>query len=218
MINPLDALLDLPEDDRRDLRLSWATVTGIDPLKIRLDHESHPLIGSPSTLEKVSMNDRVYVAMWGGRVVVLGRKGGSSAPTAPVWQGYTPQLETDGFTPVSWTGSAMGRYLQVGGLVTVEIHLIIESFTSRGSGNYQVTLPVTPVGYDGSWRTTLSGEIAYEGRVFPLYATIENNSGRTMRLNITSINDGRYLSITHSRPDPWTSGRIQLNGSYRGAA
>lgn len=55
----------------------WGTVTGVDPLRVRLDGDSVPLPFTPQSLANVLFGDRVRCEISGGRVIVHGRAGGS---------------------------------------------------------------------------------------------------------------------------------------------
>lgn len=54
----------------------WATVTSVNPLRIRFDGETDPLPITPDTLVNPPVGARVFVLHWMRRVTVLGRAGG----------------------------------------------------------------------------------------------------------------------------------------------
>lgn len=59
-------------------RFAWATITDVDPLRIRLDGELAPLDITPDSLIDVGWADvdrRVWVQISGRRVVILGQSG-----------------------------------------------------------------------------------------------------------------------------------------------
>lgn len=64
----------------------WATVTGVKPLRIRLDGDEEPLEGKPSTVVRgLAVGERILVAIQSRRVTVISR-------TAPprnrvLWEG-----------------------------------------------------------------------------------------------------------------------------------
>lgn len=75
--NPLRLLLKQPTAQPVSagaVKLVWATVTSAfpDPVQVQVDAEDAPLDGVPSMLCQVGLGDRVMVAMFGRRMVVLG--------------------------------------------------------------------------------------------------------------------------------------------------
>ncbi len=83
MSNPLamrylDMLI--PQEPQAQDSWTWATVTAIGPLKIRLDGETAPLAGTPETLMKdLAVNDRVWVQLYGRRAIIHGGSSRSGA-------------------------------------------------------------------------------------------------------------------------------------------
>jgi hypothetical protein len=56
----------------------WATVTAVDPLRVRLDGDTAELPFSPDTLVTgLAVDDRVWCHLFGRRIVVLGRGAGA---------------------------------------------------------------------------------------------------------------------------------------------
>lgn len=81
--------------------LRWATVTEVDPLRIRYDGEPNPSIVTPqNTVANLNIGDRVQIAKQHGQAVVVGRAGGVIYPftsgvfTASVDTANTPKLHT----------------------------------------------------------------------------------------------------------------------------
>lgn len=70
MSNALDFLLDPAPEPADTYR--WATVTGIGPLRIRLDGEAEPLAATPAAICPLQLGDRVWVQIHGRQMVVLG--------------------------------------------------------------------------------------------------------------------------------------------------
>lgn len=73
-----------PEPDR----FAWATVTAIDPIRVRLDGEATPLDIDPDSLIDIGWLDvdrRVWCQIHGRRVLILGQSGKDTyvAPTPP---------------------------------------------------------------------------------------------------------------------------------------
>lgn len=71
MNNGLDFLLEPPPGPPADT-YRWATVTGIGPLRIRLDGEEDPLQATPAAICPLSLGDRVWVQFHGRQMVILG--------------------------------------------------------------------------------------------------------------------------------------------------
>ena len=78
--NPLANLLATTGGNRDVWR--WATVTATDPLRIRLDGDSKPLLTTPDTLTAVTTGDRVRVHVYHHRVTIMGIAGGEGAGLA----------------------------------------------------------------------------------------------------------------------------------------
>lgn len=72
MIRVDDMDLLLPKPAASTDRWAWGTVTGVSPLRVRLDGDSTPLDLTPDTLATVSVSDRVWCQIAGRRVVVHG--------------------------------------------------------------------------------------------------------------------------------------------------
>lgn len=213
MINPLDALLDLPEGRHADLRFSWASVTNVNPLRIRLDHETQPLVASPSSLTQVSVGDRVYTVTWGGRIVILGRKGGGG------WQSWTPTITGPGVAMGNST--RVGRYVvREDGGVVFSGKITFGSTFNRGTGAHSLTLPV-PANVDGGleWNvgahasssTVLGGNGEGIG-----YGKIEN--GTTVTRMYLRRNDTTRSSLLRVGDETlWATGdRLVITGTYEG--
>ena len=82
----------------------WATVTDDTPLQIQLDGDSLPLPLVPETLIENGpppIGSRVWVQLFGRRVIVLGASGGLTPPALTAlgaWTTYTP----------TWVGVVLG--------------------------------------------------------------------------------------------------------------
>ena len=78
--NPLEPVLDvvaamLPKE--APLRLRYATVTAVNPVRIQFDAETSPAPFTPETIAQVLVGDRVLVAHHGKAIAtILGRLGG----------------------------------------------------------------------------------------------------------------------------------------------
>lgn len=66
---------------REGTHLRWATVTDIDPVRIRYDGEANPSIVPPDSVEAgLIVGDRVAVVKQHGQALIVGRAGGSRPP------------------------------------------------------------------------------------------------------------------------------------------
>lgn len=75
MDNPLNSLI-LPTPEAPP-SFRWAVVTAVSPLAVRIESESDPLNGKPSTLVAgLEVNDRVFLVIAKNRATILGRAGG----------------------------------------------------------------------------------------------------------------------------------------------
>lgn len=73
----IDRLAAVEARVRRSVRLSWATVTSVSPVKVQMDGSGDPLDGAPdSVVAGLLVGDRVLVARQGSQVIILGRGGG----------------------------------------------------------------------------------------------------------------------------------------------
>lgn len=73
--NPLASLL--PATASSDV-WRWATITSLDPLRIRLDGDSEPLLSTPDTLTPVHLGERVRVQIYNRRATIIGTATGSA--------------------------------------------------------------------------------------------------------------------------------------------
>lgn len=54
--------------------LQWATVTGTNPVRVRMDGMEEPLAGGVESLADVRVGDRVLTVLWNRRAIVLGSR------------------------------------------------------------------------------------------------------------------------------------------------
>ena len=107
-----DYLLPQPPEDRGSWR--WATVTQVDPLRVRLDGDSTALDLTPETLVVgLQVGWRVWCQIHGQRVVVHG------APASAVDTGWLSLTLNAGLETKSGTARyrRIGNRVQCGGLV-----------------------------------------------------------------------------------------------------
>lgn len=66
-------------------------------------------------------------------------------PNGPVWQTYTPVWTASVTNPVIGNGTIAGRFYKTAHLVCFSIFVFGGSTTTGGTGNYFLSLPVTPL-------------------------------------------------------------------------
>lgn len=87
----------LPDKAGRTELWTWATVTSINPIKVRIDGDTAALAASPDSLYKnVAVGHRVWVQLSGHRVIIHGA-GGSSANTAGIVEWCAMASAPDGY-------------------------------------------------------------------------------------------------------------------------
>lgn len=101
MNHDLDFLLDPPTPPVDSFR--WATVTSVDPIRIRFDGDTTPTPVTPSSLVHVSPGARVWVQFHARMMIILGVSGGHNVgPWVPA------SLQS------GWTGSISARRVEAG--------------------------------------------------------------------------------------------------------
>lgn len=107
----------------------WATVTDIDPLRVRLDGDTEGLPVTPSSLVnplELPIGSRVWVQLFGRRLIVVGKGGGR--PGSEVVKITDPAETQFVYSSAGWTFAssaasdtptivADGRTVQIGGRI-----------------------------------------------------------------------------------------------------
>lgn len=94
----------------------WATVTQLDPLRVRFDGDTAPIPVTPETLISPTLlvvGSRVWVQMFGRRLIVLGAAGGETEDTG--WVDLTPAA---GFTSNAAQVRRIGKLVRFHGSFT----------------------------------------------------------------------------------------------------
>lgn len=66
------------------------------------------------------------------------------AATEAAWTSWTPTWTASGSNPALGNGTLVGAYKQIGSLVIARFKLTIGSSTTKGTGNWRLSYPVTP--------------------------------------------------------------------------
>lgn len=123
-----------------------------------------------------------------------------------VWTAYAPTLTSDGGTQPVLGATGVGRYQDVGGVITAHFQLAFGAGGTPGAGNYQISLPVPPRlalavrsgitrGYDSS---------TGNGAVFmPAVA-----AGSKLGLQATATWLGSLTNVSSAWPWTWGPGDI----------
>lgn len=174
-VDDLNVLLPAPPA-RPALSALWGFVTGVDPLRVRLDGDAAALPVTPVALVAgLQVGDRVWCMLSGRQLIVLGRAG-AAAPVVP--SGWV----TAGFTIGAGWSASVAQYRLSGALVEVRLMLSPSTTKTFGSdGNIAdetaATLPAaiwpaTTFGVAGehgygpsSWRLETDGDVVLVGGV-----------------------------------------------------
>lgn len=168
--NPLASLLTNAHSEDDSWR--WASVTSLEPLRIKLDGDSEPLLSTPDTITPVRLGNRVLVHIYHRRATIIGVAGG-----------YQPDPATPPPDNSIWVN---GAWYVASGIQTIPAY----SWVSSGNGWYATTikmpLPYTPPAGYGFTYSMLSGN------GFTLVATANPTS--------TEGTDIRLLNYNHATP------------------
>lgn len=169
----------------------WATVTDDSPLEIRLDGDTLPLPLVPESLIEAGpppVDSRVWVQLFGRRVIVLGVFGGlrdagltTAIANIATHEGEINTLQTEmdaeqaataalgqytSFTP-AWTGATLGsgavnegRWCRIGDVVHWQVRIQFGT-TPTFSAELRVNLPVTAWTGGGSMLQMTLGSWVY---------------------------------------------------------
>lgn len=87
----------IPSKGETDL-WSWATVTSINPIKVRIDGDSAPLSATPDALYKgATIGHRVWVQLSGRRVIIHGAGSSTGSTTAGIVEWSALATAPDGY-------------------------------------------------------------------------------------------------------------------------
>lgn len=166
--------------------------------------EAAPDIITPRIIVPASMGDDFEIVAEDGTIIY-----------PPQWQSYTPELTTSGTAPSVGTGATQqGFYMVIGRICHFYARIILGSGFSFGTGNLNLSLPLT-----GVWNANnrypvkvgfLDSATPYDG-----LGRYHNSSG--VLLQVATISGSYITGTTPSSTVPftWAAGdSIYVSGSY----
>jgi hypothetical protein len=136
---------------------------------------------------------------------------GSLAGFGAGWTPYTPTWTGTGSNPSLGNGTISGRYFQIGKTVHFQIHLVIGSTTTFGTGRWDFTLPVASTGYSVFYPFGVA--VAYDTGTRPY-------GGQTVYVGSTKVcawrdSGAAEAVVTPTTPHTWAAGDVlELQGTY----
>lgn len=128
------------------------------------------------------------------------------------WGDYYPELHATTTNPSGAGLSSTGKFRVEGSVCHFSLHFSLSSGWDRGSGNYQMSLPVPPVEYGLAHRLLVTGEVSYGGDGYTAVAPIETTDGLLNRLRYTE--SPNFNLSTYGSTSPAEITRITLAGAY----
>lgn len=127
------------------------------------------------------------------------------------WTAYTPTLQGTTTNPSVGNGSLLGAYSQVGKTVNFSVALITGSTTTRGSGRWTFTLPVTP-----NTRLQVVPLYLYLPGIGNYVGTAKLDQGKVYSMGFATSTAASIVS--HSSPASMPTGtQLVLTGVYEAA-
>lgn len=125
------------------------------------------------------------------------------------WTSYTPTWASTGTAPAILNGTLVGRYTQVLKTCFFAVGVTIGSTTTFGTGNYTLTLPLTPSSVVPYWSWLgygLTGGTSYQ-------LTLDANGGSaTAAMNYQSSTAGAKTRVGQTAPATWAA--VANNGFW----
>lgn len=128
-----------------------------------------------------------------------------------VWTAYTPTWTGTGSNPSLGNGTIQGRYIRHGKLVHFQIHLIIGSTTTFGSGRWDFTLPIASTGFSTFYPL---------GNAIAIDTGTRNYGGQAVYVGSTKVCGWRdagasEATFTPTTPHTWApTDVLSLQGMY----
>jgi hypothetical protein len=162
------------------------------------------------TPHEATAGARIYAADWNGTV-----RDGFEAFGA--WTSYTPTWGSTGTAPAIGNGTLVGGYTQIQKTVFFRVGCTFGTSTTFGTGNFTLTLPVTPSSGSPYW--AWSGMGLQGGTVYTLMG-LANGGSSTATLYYQSATTGASTRVGATAPVTWTAvanNGFWFSGTYEAA-
>jgi hypothetical protein len=128
------------------------------------------------------------------------------------WTDYTPTWTATTTNPAIGNGTIVGRYARIQNLVMVQFNITFGSTTTKGSGQYRISLPVTAATTLSQYSVLGSGYLldASAASVWTTAILVPASSTTTVGIKITG---GSYGDVTDTNPFTFTNGD-EINGTF----
>lgn len=128
------------------------------------------------------------------------------------WTDYTPTWTATTTNPAIGNGTIVGRYARIQNLVMVQFNITFNTTTTKGSGQYRISLPVTAAATLSPYAVLGSGYLldASAASVWTTAILVPNSSTTIVGMKITGAG---YGDVTDTNPFTFTNGD-EINGSF----
>lgn len=198
----------IPKAKEESDYFTWATVTSLSPLRVRIDGEEEPLDLEPDLLEapeRLTVGSRVWCQVYGRRILLLGRVGAPSG----AWKSYTPAWEAVTTNPTLGNGTLTGRYIQLGQTVHFRINLVIGSTSELGLGSWMMGLPTA---HANGWGSPIGSVYARDvsSAINSRFGWLRAASGPKFELS-----SQEHVFYNRNNPFVWEAGDLlNMTGTY----
>jgi len=173
----------------------------------------------------VSTSGSLALVQYGGGRLVFTSASASIFETGSVdypFQSYTPTWTSSGTAPSLGNGTIVGKYQQIGKLVTFRAVLTLGSTSTIGTGQYSLSLPVNAINQDIA---TINGSgfavdasAGASGYYFVRPDVVDSVSSVRLRLYNSSATYATLSSVAQDTPFTFTtSDSINISGTYEAA-
>jgi len=147
---------------------------------------------------------------WSAGAVLTAAQLNTYAPQT--WSSYSPSWTAATSNPVIGNGLIVGEYIQFGKLVHFRIGIAMGSTTTYGTGQWRITLPVTPVSHLWAFAAELrdTGTASWPGRA------VWSDSGYLEMFTPNTTAGTADRNVATGVPFSWGSSDVlTVNGSYQ---
>ena len=133
-----------------------------------------------------------------------------------VWSTYTPAFTSTGTPPSLGNGTAVGRYLQAGKTVHIQVVITFGSTSTFGTGAFRCSLPVAGASF---MEQRLSVQVLNSSSSDDTTGfAIITAGGTTMQMKAPATSSADAQTLDNDEPFAWsTSDEIHLWGTYEAA-